>query len=94
MSRYTVCCVKNCLKGRAQRVVVGQSSKGCSEWAYIWLVTSHHWDISGLNSRASSIFLSVIWMQELKALLASLQTTPNWEVLLTLLRDKRPCRGF
>jgi len=40
------------------------------------------------------IFLSVIWMQELNAPFASLLMTPNWEVLLTLLRDKRPCRGI
>jgi len=36
----------------------------------------------------------MIRMQELNAPVASLLTTPNWEVLLTLWRDKRPCRGI
>ena len=31
-------------------------------------------------------------MQELNAAVAGLLVTANWEVLLTLSRDKRPCR--
>jgi len=33
-------------------------------------------------------------MQELNVPLASLLMIPDWEVLLTLLRDKRPCWGI
>jgi len=33
-------------------------------------------------------------MQELNAPLASLLMIPDWEVLLTLLRDERSCRGI
>ena len=46
------------------------------------------------NNSICSIFLSTIWMQELNAPLASLLMIPNWEVLLTLLRDWRPYRGI
>lgn len=42
------------------------------------------------------IFLSMIWIQELNAPLVkfalSLLVLSNWKVLLTLLRDKSPCR--
>lgn len=41
-----------------------------------------------------STCLSIIWMQELNAPLASSLMIPNWEVLLTLLRDKMACRGI
>jgi len=42
----------------------------------------------------SSTHLSTSWMEELNAPLASLLMIPTWELLLTLLRDKRPCGGF
>ena len=40
------------------------------------------------------MYLSTTGMQELNAPVASLLTTPNWEVLLTLLSNKRLCRGI
>ncbi|KAK4830643.1 hypothetical protein QYF61_012486 [Mycteria americana] len=58
-----------------------QSSKGYSEWGYIWLVTGHQWCSSRLSSRAN-IFINDL-MQELNAPLASLLMIPNWGVLLT-----------
>jgi len=47
-----------------------------------------------LNALFCSMYLLTVWMQELNAPLASLLMIPNWEGLLTLLRDKRPCRGI
>jgi len=41
-----------------------------------------------------SIYLSTMQMQELNAPLVSLLMIPNCEVLLAILRDRKPCRGM
>jgi len=73
-----VCWLKNWLNSRAQRVAVNGAA---SDWQLVFL-------------RAQSEGqLSTIWMKDLDAPLASLLLILNWEVVLTHLKDKWPCRG-
>lgn len=72
-----------------EEVAGGQSSNGCSHWSCIWLVMGHQWCSSGLSSRVQCIYIMV---QEVHAPLANLLMLLNWQMLLTLLRDERPCK--
>lgn len=38
--------------------------------------------------------LLMIWRQELNTVIVSLVIILNWKILLTLLKNKKPCRGI
>ena len=79
--------VKNWLKGRAQSLVVTEATSG---WRQATIGVPQD---SVLGPALFSI-LSMISLEELNVPLASLPVIPNWEVLMTLLKDRRPCRGI
>ena len=85
MSEFMVHWMKNWLKGRAQRVVVIWATSG---WG---LLTSSVPQGSILGPVLLSIFISNLGAG-VECTISKFAMIPKWEVLLTLLRDKRPCR--
>lgn len=77
---------KELCKGRAQRVAVHKATSG-------WQCSAGLFRRAQFQGQSCSMYLSAICMQKLNAPLAILVMVPNWEVLLTLLRDKMPCIG-
>lgn len=77
-------CWENWLKVRVQSVLVNGATRGFG-------LSGHHWYSSEFSFRASSV--QYIYQCSGCTISASLLVIPNWEVLVTLLRDKRPCIG-
>ncbi|PKU49656.1 rna-directed dna polymerase from mobile element jockey- hypothetical protein [Limosa lapponica baueri] len=58
--RDGLCCALVDISGAlGEELAEGQSSKGCSEWGYIWSMTSNQQYSSGLNPRVSSVHISI-----------------------------------
>lgn len=77
----------HCVLGEA--VAEGLSSKGCSGWGCIWLLPGHQWRASGstLGPGLLNIFINDL-DTGLNAPLAGVLMIPNWELLLTVLRNR------
>lgn len=83
------------LKSRAQRVVLNGAASVCQ------LTTSSALQGSVLGSvlfniliNSISVYLLTIQMQELNTPLTGLLMIPSWELVLTLLWHRMPCRGI
>lgn len=86
-NRFMIPWIVNWMKGRTQSVIANGAT---SDWQ---LVTNGVPYSSILKSHLFST-LSVIWMQELNASLASLLMTLSWEVLVNPCNDEKLCSGI
>lgn len=90
-STITSLCATESTDPTARKVVVFLITR--EKWRYFWLAT----DIPSGFSPGPVLFnryihLSIIRMEEVNTPLPSLLVVADWEVMLTLLRDKMPCR--